>query len=290
MPIKDIIIALSIPCLWGFGFVIAKPGMEQFPPLLINGLRWSIAGLVLIWWFPVPKKLLKNILIISFVACTLQYGLTFSGLNIVDASSAIIIVQLEVPFGVLIAFIFLREKPPLKNIFGIVIAVLGLIILSGAPNLEGKSSGVILLVSGACVWAIGQILAKPVSEKINGIALTGWIGVLAGPQLIFASYLLDGDTIHHIKSADNLSWIIVIYLGIVMTALGYSLWYYVLSRYPVNKIMPIHLLLPFTGVIAAVLLLGERPNATVYFGGIIIIIGVAIILIGNPQDSNTKNY
>jgi len=290
MPIKDIIIALSIPCLWGFGFVIAKPGMEQFPPLLINGLRWSIAGLVLIWWFPVPKKLLKNILIISFVACTLQYGLTFSGLNIVDASSAIIIVQLEVPFGVLIAFIFLREKPPLKNIFGIVIAVLGLIILSGAPNLEGKSSGVILLVSGACVWAIGQILAKPVSEKINGIALTGWIGVLAGPQLIFASYLLDGDTIHHIKSADNLSWIIVIYLGIVMTALGYSLWYYVLSRYPVNKIMPIHLLLPFTGVIAAVFLLGERPNVTVYFGGIIIIIGVAIILIGNPQDSKIKDY
>ena len=284
MPIKDIIIAISIPCLWGFGFVIAKPGMEQLPPLLINGLRWWLAGLILVWWFPVPRNLFKEILILSFVACTLQYGLTFSGLNLVEASSAIIIVQFEVPFGVLAAFLILKEKPPLKNLLGLLIAGAGLFILTGAPNLEGQSLGITLLLSGAAVWALGQIIAKSITGKINGIALTAWVGIMSGPQLVLASALIDGNTINYITSANSIAWLIVIYQATLMTALGYSLWYFLLSKYPVNKVMPIHLLLPFTGVLAAVFLLGERPDIKVYFGGIIIIIGVAIILYSKSEN------
>ena len=64
MPFRDLILAISVPFLWGIGFVITKPGMEQFPPMLINGLRWSLTGLVLVWWFPIPKMLLKKLLVI----------------------------------------------------------------------------------------------------------------------------------------------------------------------------------------------------------------------------------
>jgi O-acetylserine/cysteine efflux transporter len=106
MPVRDFILAISVPLLWGVGFVITKPGMEQFPPMLINGLRWSLTGLILVWWFPIPRKYLKQILFISIIGCTIQYSLTFSGLNIIDASSAVLFVQCEVPFGVLIAFCY----------------------------------------------------------------------------------------------------------------------------------------------------------------------------------------
>ena len=43
-------------------------------------------------------------IIISFVGCTLQYGLSYSGLNIIDGTSATLFVQAEIPFGILIAF------------------------------------------------------------------------------------------------------------------------------------------------------------------------------------------
>ena len=62
MPVNDLLIALSVPLLWGFGLAISKLGMEQLPPMLINGLRWIIAGLVLVWWFPIPTKFMKNLL------------------------------------------------------------------------------------------------------------------------------------------------------------------------------------------------------------------------------------
>ena len=280
MSIKDIFIAISVPCLWGFGLVISKPGMEQLPPLLINGLRWTLAGLVLVWWFPIPKKFLKKIFIVSFVACTLQYGLTYTGVSLIDASSAVLLVQSEVPFGVLVAFIILKERPPIKNLIGLLIAFIGLVVLTGAPSLEGKYFGVVLVLSGALTWAFGQVLAKPISENIKGQTLTAWIGVIGGPQLILASFFIEGNTIEHIKSADTTTWIILLYLAFIMTALGYSLWYYVLGRYPINKVMPVHLLLPLTGVMSAILLLGERPNIEIFIGGVIILIGVGMILIG----------
>ncbi len=83
---------------------------------------------------------------ISFVGCTLQYGLSYSGLNIIDGTSATLFVQAEIPFGILIAFFLLGEKPPLKNIIGLIIAFIGIFILSGNPNLDGKRLGVIFIL------------------------------------------------------------------------------------------------------------------------------------------------
>ena len=283
MPLRDYILAICVPLLWGIGFVVTKPGMEQFPPMLINGLRWSLSGLILVWLFPIPKKYLKSIFLVSIVACTIQYSLTFSGLNIIDASSAVLFIQCEVPFGVLIAYFFLKEKPIFKNILGLIIAFIGLIILSGSPNLEGKYIGVILILSGAFTWALGQVLVKPISEQINGVVLTAWMGVFAGPQLIIASQILEGNVFVNIISADYKAWLIVLYLGILMNAIGYSIWYYVLGRYPINKILPVMLLLPITGVLTAIIFLGEKPNFDVYVGGLVIIFGVGIILVGKSQ-------
>ena len=288
MSIRHFFLAISVPCLWGIGFVITKPAMEQFPPMLINGLRWSLTGLLLVWWFPIPKKFLKQLLFISFIGCTVQYSLTFSGLNIIDASSAVLFVQFEVPFGLLVAFFWLKERPSFKNILGLVISFVGLVILSGAPNLEGKYIGVILVLSGAFTWSVGQVLVKPISEKLSGVIITAWFGVLAGPQLILASQLIEGNVINNILSADYSAWLIVLYLALLMNILGYSIWYHVLGLFPINKILPIMLLLPVTGVITAIVFLGERPTLKVFIGGIIILVGVGIILFTKKAKSAYK--
>ena len=52
MKTYDILIALSVPILLGFGFVIAKTAMEYFPPYLLMGLRFTIPALILVWFFP----------------------------------------------------------------------------------------------------------------------------------------------------------------------------------------------------------------------------------------------
>ena len=278
MKFSDGIIALSVPIFLGFGFVIAKPAMQQFPPFLLMGLRFTLAALILIWWFPIPKGLFKDLIIVSFIGSTLQYGLTYSGLNMIDASSAVLLVQAEVPFGVIIAFFLLKERPGIKNIIGICIAFIGVFILTGAPSLEGKFIGVLLTLSGACTWSLGAVLAKPLSEKMGGFALTAWLCLFSGPVLVFASIIFDGNTIQYLLTANLQGWLIVGYLGLIMQPLAYGAWYFVLGRYPVYKVLPVLLLLPLTGLLAAIFLLGEEPGKYIFIGGTVILCGIAMIL------------
>ena len=283
MSFRDILIAISVPILLGFGFVIAKPAMQHFPPYLLMGLRFTIPALILVWWFPMPKGLFLDLFKVSFIGSTLQYGLTYNGLNIIDASSAVLLVQLEVPFGILIAFFLLKEIPRIKNLIGLVIAFIGVFILTGAPNLEGKYFGVLLTLSGAFTWSLGAVMAKALSKKIGAFALMTWLCVFSGPLLILISTIVNGNPIQYILSANFYSWITVIYLGFIMQPIAYGAWYYVLRKHPVNKIMPVLLLLPVTGLLTAIFLLGEEPAKQVFLGGAIILFGVGMILFSKPK-------
>ena len=283
MKTYDILIALSVPILLGFGFVIAKPAMQYFPPYLLMGLRFTIPGLILVWFFPKPKGLFLDLFKVSFIGSTLQYGLTYTGLNIIDASSAVLLILLEVPFGILIAFFLLKEIPSIKNIIGLAIAFIGVFILTGAPNLEGKFIGVLLTLSGAFTWSLGAVMAKPLSKKIGAFALMTWLCVFSGPILILVSAIINGNPIQYILSANFYSWLTVIYLGLFMQPVAYGAWYYVLRKYPVNKVMPVLLLLPVAGLTTAIFLLGEDPPKQVFLGGTIIISGVGMILFGKKS-------
>ena len=228
-------------------------------------------------------EFIKQMFFISIIGGSVQYSLSFYGLKILDGASATLFVQAEIPFGILIAYFLLGEKVPLKNIIGLFVAFIGIAILSGNPNLEGKIIGVILILSGAFLWSLAQVFAKDVSEKIGGLALTAWLGIFSGPQCIIASYIIEGNTLDYIYNATSQAWIIVIYLAVGMNVIGYSCWYSVLSRNPVNNVMSVLLLFPITGLLTSIFILNETPNTYAYFGGAIIISGVAMILINKKE-------
>ena len=279
MTFKDTLIASLVPIFLGFGFVIAKPAMEHFPPILLMGLRFTFAASILIWWFPIPKGHLKQIFIASLVANTLQYSVTYTGLDLIDASAAVLLVQTEVPFGVLFAYFMLKEKPTIRSLIGIGIAFVGVYILTGSPNLEGKFLGIFLTILGSAIWALGQVLVKPLSKEISPLTLVAWLAIFSGPILIFLSAILDGNTINYIKSANINSWAIAFYLGFFMQPVTYGCFYYVLKNNPLYKVLPIVTMgIPLTGLLAAILLLGEKPTTELYLGGFIILIGVILIL------------
>ena len=279
MTFKDTLIASLVPIFLGFGFVIAKPAMEHFPPILLMGLRFTFAASILIWWFPIPRGYLKQIFIASLIANTLQYSVTYTGLNLIDASAAVLLVQTEVPFGVLFAYFMLKEKPTIRSLIGITIAFVGVYILTGSPNLEGKFLGIFLTILGSAIWALGQVLVKPLSKEIAPLTLVAWLAIFSGPILISLSAILDGNTINYIKSANFNSWAIAFYLGFFMQPVTYGCFYYVLKNNPLYKVLPIVTMgIPLTGLLAAILLLGEKPTTELYLGGFIILIGVILIL------------
>ncbi len=285
MSFKDTFLAALVPIFLGFGFVIAKPAMEYFPPFLLMGLRFTFAASILIWWFPIPMGFLKKIFIASLIANTLQYSVTYTGLSMIDASAAVLLVQMEVPFGVIFAYFMLKEKPTFRSIIGISIAFIGVYILTGAPNLDGKFIGAALVVIGSGIWALGQVLVKPLSKEINPLALVAWLALFSGPILITLSTIFDGNTINYFKAANLNSWLIAIYLGFIMQPITYGCFYYVLKNNPIYKVLPIVTMgIPLTGLLAAIFILGEEPTKELFIGGIIILIGVVMIVFNKKKN------
>ena len=286
MTLRDSLIAAIVPIFLGFGFVIAKPAMEYLPPFLLMGLRFTFVALLLVWWFPIPRGFLKKIFFASLIANTAQYSITYTGLSFIDASAAVLLVQTEVPFGVLFAFFMLKEKPTLRALIGITIAFVGVYILTGSPNLDGKFIGVSLVIIGSGVWALGQVLVKPLSKEINPLALVAWLGLFSGPILITLSAIFDGNPINYFRSTPFEIWMIAIYLGFIMQPITYGCFYYVLKNNPIYKVLPIVTMgIPPTGLLAAIFILGEEPTKELFIGGAIIIIGVMLILLPNRKKS-----
>ena len=289
MNLKDTFVASLVPIFLGFGFVIAKPAFESFPPILLMGIRFMFAASILIWWFPIPREYLKKIFIASFIANTLQYSITYSGLNLIDASAAVLLVQTEVPFGVIFAYFMLKEKPTIRALVGIGIAFIGVYVLTGSPSLDGKFIGIGLTILGSAIWALGQVVVKPLSKEINPLALVAWLALFSGPILIFISAILDGNTISYLTNAKFDHWVIAIYIGLIMQPITYGCFYYVLKNNPLYKVLPIVTMgIPPTGLLAAIFLLGEKPTQELFTGGALIIVGVILIVFTKNKNDEVK--
>ena len=278
--ILDIGMALSVPVLWGMGFTFAKAGLGEFPPLFLMSMRFGLTALALCCFFPPPVGQWRALCLVALVSATIQYGLTFTGLAGLDASTAVLLVQIEVPFGALLAAVFLNDRLGWQRTLGMLLALVGMGIIVGAPSLEGKLFPVGLVLGGGFTWALGQVMIKRIIT-ITGFRLIAWLAVLAAPQMLAASLVLEEGHWQAVKEATLIGWGSVIYMGLVMTALGYGLWYHVLKKYHVNQVMPFLLLAPVSSIAGAVIFLGERPNLRTLVGGALVICGVAgVVMIG----------
>ena len=150
-------------------------------------------------------------------------------------------------------------------------------LIAGAPGLRNQMVSAFLVMCGALTWSIGQVMIKKM-VTITGFQLITWVAIFAGPQMFLSSLILETGHLSALKNATILGWGTVIYMGIVMTALGYAIWYHLLKKFDLNQVMPFMLLLPVSSILGAVLFLGERPAIRTLIGGMIVIIGVAAIV------------
>ena len=274
----DVLIAISVAVIWGMGFIVAKAGMAHFSPILLMALRFTLTAFCMVWFFRPPGGIFKQLFWISLISAALQYSLTFNGVRGIEASTAALLVQLEVPFGLILAWLVFGDRISLKQGLGIAIAFTGAILIIGEPKLAGDLVYAFMVIGGAFTWAVGQIMIKKLGN-IGGFRLITGVALFATPQLFIASFLFEQDQLEQIQSASPAAWAAVAYLGLIMTALAYALWYRLLGHYTVNQVMPFLLLLPVTSVFGGIFFLGESLTTKIALGGCLAIVGVAMITI-----------
>jgi O-acetylserine/cysteine efflux transporter len=283
MSTLDVAGLLLVAVVWGVNFAVVKAGLGELPPILFVALRFVVVAAVLVPFVRLPRHKLPQLAALSVTLGALHFGPMFVGLNGLDVATAAIAIQLQVPFAAILAALFLKDKLGWRRIAGMAIAFAGVALIAGEPRLDGNLFSLSMVVFAALVWAVANIQIKALGDEVDVFALSGWVALLATPQLLAVSYVLESGQWAALTSASWLVWGSVAYQVVLVTILGYGIWYWTMRRHAVNQVMPFTLLVPLFGVMSGVVFFGERLTWPMIAGGIATIAGVAIVVIRRPR-------
>lgn len=285
MQFIDILLSLLVSAIWGGNFVASKIAMSHYPPLLMTGIRFAAVSILLMPFIikNQPKGRWRDMLWFAFTLSTLQFSFIFTGMHMgLDVSTSVITTQMGVPFSCLLGTIFLKDKLGPWRSSGMVAAFMGLTMIAGTPNVTANTTAFMLVLAGSFSWSVSNILSKKFKD-MPVFGLVGWAALISFPQLLLLSAVFEHDQIAIIASSTLNANLAICYSVFLSTLVAYALWYYLLGRHPVSQVVPFSLLIPFFGVSASILMLGERLNSNMVVGGIITMLGVAVIVIRKPK-------
>jgi O-acetylserine/cysteine efflux transporter len=278
---KHLLLATLMSMIFGMGWVLAKSALDYFPPILLAAFRFGVAAIVLIWFVKPPYGQMRNIMIISVLAITVPYAMIYIGLKDLDASTTILLVQLEAPVLIMLGAIMLGEMPGYRKAIGTMIAFSGIVLIAGDPQIRTNIIAVAWVLGSILTWAVGQIKIRKLGET-GGLRNLAWISAFASPQLLLISALFEKDQIGLIVNAAPTIWVTVVYLGTAMTVGGIGIWYHLIGKYPVAFVSPFLLLVPVTTILGGVLWLDEGLTRMSLIGGAVVIAGVALVIVERP--------
>lgn len=282
MTLRYVLLNVVVQFVWALGFLLIKVGLGQFPPIFLMAARFAIATAVLIWFVRPPFGMMRRIFVIVLLSATIPYSAIFTGLKYLDASTAILLIQTEVPFLAVFGAVLLGEKLGVRRVLGMALAFAGVALIIGQPRMQESVTPVVLIITGAISWGLGQTLIRKLGH-VGGMRLLAWVGCFTFPQLLISSLIFETGQIEALLTVEWQDVALLGYLGLVMTAFGYSLWYKILATCEVNQVAPFILLNPVFVVIGGVWLLGDELSAITVAGGLLVVAGIAVVSIVRKQ-------
>jgi O-acetylserine/cysteine efflux transporter len=279
----DLLLALLANAAWSVNFLAGKAGVEHFPPLLFSALRFTVLLLLLLPWLRWQPGKMRQVLQISAVLGVLHFSLIFIGLDASgDIASVAIAAQLYVPFSALLAVVWLGERLDRRRVAGIAAAFAGVLVIGLDPTVFAHLDALAWIVGAALAMAVATILMRRLSG-VGVFTLQAWIGAVATPSLLLMSLLLEQGQVEALRTAGWFDFALPVYSAIGASLVGHGIVYYLLTRYPVSLITPLLLLAPVLAVLLGVLFWGDQPTWKLLLGGLMTLIGVAIVTTKTPK-------
>ncbi|WP_435606168.1 EamA family transporter [Pseudomonas knackmussii] len=281
MPLPHILLALLVTLIWGVNFVIIKVGLHDFPPLLFCALRFALAALPLIFLRgPLPAPFWR-IVQIGLLLGVVKFGLLFVGMHLgMPAGLSSLVLQSQVFFTVLIAAVFLGERPSPRALFGLLLAAAGLLLIGLERPLGDSLLAFGLVIAAALAWAFSNIATKR-SGANDMLRLISWVSLIPPLPLLVLSWIFEGPQAMA-AAVRGISWEGVgalLYIAFLATTVGFGLWSFLLRRYPASQVTPFALAVPVSGLLSGWLMLGEQLTAQDWLACVLVFLGLAVTVL-----------
>lgn len=256
------------------------------PPLLMGGLRFLLVAILGSFFIRKPDIPWRWMALYAFTLCFGQFSLLFSALAFgMPAGLASLVLQSQALFTLIFSVLLLKEQIKPNQILAMIIAAIGLVVIADSGQSGNMTLlGFTLTIAAALAWGLGNVVNRMINQRgyRANTGLVVWSSWVAMLPFFLTSYLVEGEEAIT-QSLLNLNWLSVVvlfYLAIAASIIGYSLWSYLLTHYPAGQVAPLTLAVPVVGMISATLLLGESMSNQQIVGITVVMIGLLVNTFG----------
>ena len=284
MPLRAILAAILVAICWGGNYTVTKFALMEFTPFLALLVRFVGVALVLApFALRLPRPRMRDMFVISFLLIVLQFAFLFTSINMgLSIASVVIASQLGVPFACLMAAIFFKDFLGPWRSFGLMIAFLGVMIVAGTPDAASHWVAFLFAIVASLSWSGANLYLKQMKTPPM-VSLLFWPALFSLPQLLLISYVMEDGQIAHIEQASLRAWLCLGYSLVFSSLVGYGLWNWLITKFPMSQVMPYALLMPVAGMGIGMVTFHEPLTTQVLLGGILTIVGVGIISLRRPK-------
>lgn len=285
---KDGLLAMLVVVVWGLNFVVIKMGLHNMPPLMLAGLRFLLVAFPALLFIARPKIPFRLLAAYGLTISFGQFAFLFCAIKFgMPAGLASLVLQAQAFFTIVLGVFVFQERLQTKQIAGIALAVIGVLILVEG-SLGGQQVallGFMLTLAAAFSWACGNIFNKKIMQleaRPPIMSLVVWSALIPVIPFFMASLLMDGPALmlQSLAAIDLTTILSLVYLAFVATIIGYGIWGSLLGRYETWRVAPLSLLVPVVGMASAALFLDERLSTTQLVGAALIMAGLYINVFG----------
>ena len=265
--------------VYGFGDPISKIAFEIVPVYSMMTVRYTIAFLFCVAIF--GKRIVRTVKsvpvkswLIPGICIALSYVLNNIALNMTEATSVAFLRSLAVVMTPALAFMAYGKKYKWQHIAAQILVLPGMYLLCVRGGLSGFGAGEILALFAAALVAATLVFTGRFLDQVDPVSMTALQAGCSAVIAFMGSLFVEGGV--HAGSATPKAWLIILYLAILCTFLGYLLQNLALTRISDREVALLQSLCPVMTAVFSFILLGEKLSAAGIAGAAIIIACICV--------------
>lgn len=274
--------------LWGGSFFFNGVVLRELPPLTLVLLRVALAALILLPLlrvyrirFPTGISGWMPFIAIGLFNNVLPFTLIVMGQTYIPSGLASILNATTPLFTVVVMAAAGEEQLQARRIAGVVTGLVGVVILHGGFGgtgfgfASGQGAGILLCLLGAFSYGLSALIARRLLSNSPPLGTATFQMLASTAMMLVVAGVVDRPWQLPMPSATT--WLAVIGLAALSTALAYIVFFQILRRSGATNVMLVTLLIPVTAILLGYLVLGEQISSREIFGALVI--GSALLLI-----------
>ncbi|TRO47512.1 hypothetical protein E2P65_04275 [Candidatus Bathyarchaeota archaeon] len=274
--------AFFVTFLWSSSYVLVKVGLKEMSPLSLVALRYVVASLILLplalrrgeGEFLRDSRNVGKMVALGLSGYTVAQGLQCLGLFYLPAVSVTFILNFTPLIVAVLGVVALKEYPRLHQLAGMCLVLAGAYLYFNAPLMGDSLLGVVITLISGMGWGSYLVLGRLlfVRGELNPLGLTAFSMGFGTLLLALVAFSMEG-----FPSVSLTGWGIILWLGVVNTALAFFLWNHALQRLEAFEISVLQNTMLVQIALLSWMFLGESltlakliPMALVFVGALVV--------------------